>query len=84
VCVCDSLVEQGHRGASLALLDHVGLISEGDAEGRGRQSTRLAVHLHTHTHTLIVRSFLSSVLIISFNRERKGKNMIRKNHLKKV
>ena len=27
VCVCDSLVEQGHRGAPLALLDHVGLVT---------------------------------------------------------
>lgn len=48
-CVCDSLVEQGHRGASLALLDHVGLISKRDAESGWSQSAWLAVHLNRKT-----------------------------------
>lgn len=49
MCVCDSLVEQGHRGASLALLDHVGLISKRDAESGWSQSAWLAVHLSRKT-----------------------------------
>lgn len=47
VCVCVSLVQQGDGGASLALLDHVGLVPQRDAERGWSQSTRLAIHLHT-------------------------------------
>lgn len=43
---CDSLIEQRHRCASLALLHHVGLVPQWYVQGGGREATRFAVHLH--------------------------------------
>ncbi len=42
----DSLVEQRHRRASLALLHHVGLVPQRYAEGGGCEAARLSVHLN--------------------------------------
>lgn len=42
----DSLIEQRHGGSPLALLDHVGLIPQGDPNHGGCQPTRLPIYLH--------------------------------------